>query len=236
MEETTVMSYSQSPVREAIFSVTLQSPLIVKRLQEFCTSSWAERHYGTTETEEAASGHTPSLSYVLSNSDRSALLRLTTTQVNLHRIGIYPGWEVASKAFLEAWHELTTSIPEVVGQGASIRYINRIDLKIPAGGQLNLGDYLNLLPSLPDNFPMPGPFFLQVQAMEQDLHGVITEVTEFTDNVPGVEVLLDIRVSYAPTKENPVPVDIPGFLQAGRVFKNQLFESCITDATRALFA
>jgi uncharacterized protein (TIGR04255 family) len=200
MEETTVTSYSQSPVREAIFSVTLQAPLSVERLQEFCTSPWAEQHYGTVETEAASTEHTPSLSYVLSNPERSALLRLTTTQLSFHRIGVYPGWNIASTAFLEAWQELTTITPEAVSQGASVRYINRINLKIPSDNPLNLNDYLNLVPSLPDNFPAPGPFFLQVQTMEpsQKLHAVITEVTEFTDGPPNIEIVLDIRVSHAP--------------------------------------
>jgi len=238
MEETTVTSYSQSPVREAIFSVTLQAPLSVERLQEFCTSPWAKQHYGTVETEAASSEHTPSLSYVLSNPERSALLRLTTTQLGFHRIGIYPGWDIASTAFLDAWQQLVTVIPEAVGQGASIRYINRINLKISADSPLNLNDYLNLVPSLPDNFPAPGPFFLQVQTMEpsQNLHAVITEVTEFTDGPPSIEIVLDIRVSHSQTKENLSALSLPGFLKAGRMFKNQLFESCITDTTRALFA
>jgi len=240
MEETNFASYSQSPVREAIFSVTFQPPLPMELVRAFCASPWAAQGYAPAEEEGDAKEQPGPLGYVLRTADRSALLRLTTTQLHYHRLGNYPGWEVASTAFLDAWTQLGQELPEIISQEASIRYINKIGWEIPQGGEIILNEYLTLLPNLPDEFPgAPGPFFLQVQALEsaQNLHGTVTEVMEFPRGVSSrIEVVLDIEVSYSAPEATEISFNLVDFLQAGRTFKNKLFESCITSATRALFA
>ncbi len=240
MEETVFTSYNQSPVREAIFSVTFQPPLAIERVREFCAGSWAAQGYVPAEAEGEANEQPGPLGYVLHTADRSALLRLTTEQLHYHRLGSYPGWEVASAAFLDAWRQLGLEMPEITSQEASIRYINRLGWDLLPEKILDLSEYLNLLPSLPDDFPgTTGPFFLQVQTLDrtQNLHGIITEVAEFTTNAsPRIEITLDIRVMYASSKETPIAANLQNFLEVGRVLKNKLFESCITAATRALFA
>lgn len=244
MEETVFASYNRSPVREAIFSVRFQSPLSVERVRSFCANKWATQYYAPAEANPAGQQPGP-LGYVLFNADRSALLRLTTTQLHYHRLGIYPGWEIASAAFLDAWTQLTQAVPALVSQEASIRYINKITWEIPLGGKIELSDYLTLLPNLPAGFPgLPGPFFLQVQILDalQGLHGIVTEVMEFPSGPSArIEVVLDIEVSHHGSAHHGFAADAASFnvlhfLRAGRVFKNNLFERCITPATRALFA
>jgi uncharacterized protein (TIGR04255 family) len=239
MEETVFASYSRSPVREAIFSVTFQPPLAMERVRAFCASPWAAQGYAPAEVEGEAKEEQPGpLGYLLRTADRSALLRLTATQLHYHQLGNYPGWEVASAAFLNAWMQLGKELPEVTGQEASIRYINKIGWEVPQEGAVTLNDYLTLLPNIPGGFPgVPGPFFLQVQALDsaQGLHATVTEVMEFPAGVHSrIEVVLDIEVSSAP-EVTAATFDLVDFLQTGRAFKNKVFESCITSATRALF-
>lgn len=231
--------YAKSPVREAIFSVSFQTPLALEVLRQFCETMWSNQNYEPAEAESDIVEQPGPLGYVLRNSARSVLLRLTTTQMHYHRLGHYPGWKVASTAFLEAWQQLSNFIPEAISQDASIRYINQIGLEVPEQGELVIADYLNLLPKLPDNLPgVLGPFFLQLQTLDSELNllGSITEATEFKDDGSQIDVVLDIRVSYSPPEQNLAPVSLVDFMPAGRKFKNQLFESCITPATRALFA
>ena len=241
MEETVFAYYNRSPVREAIFSVTFQPPLAIERVRDFCASPWAAQDYAPAEAEGEAKEEQPGpLGYLLRTADRSALLRLTTTQLHYHRLGNYPGWEVASAAFLDAWTQLGQELPEITGQEASIRYINKIGWEVPKEGAITLNDYLTLLPNIPEGFPgIPGPFFLQVQALDQaqNLHATVTEVLELPSGVHSrIEVVLDIEVSYTALETNAASFDLINFLQTGRPFKNKLFESCITSATRALFA
>lgn len=240
MEETVFTSYNRSPVREAIFSVTFQPPLAMDRVRAFCASPWAAQGYAPAEEEGDVKEQPGPLGYVLRTADRSALLRLTTTQLHYHRLGHYPGWEVASAAFLDAWTQLGQELPQITAQEASIRYINKIGWEVPQDGAVTLNDYLTLLPNIPEKFPgIPGPFFLQVQALEpaQNLHATVTEVLEFPSGIQSrIEVVLDIEVSYAAPEGATVPFDLVDFLQTGRPFKNKVFESCITSATRALFA
>ena len=240
MEEAVFASYNRSPVREAIFSVTFQPPLAIERVREFCASPWASQSYAPPEAEGEAKEQPGPLGYLLRTADRSALLRLTTTQLHYHRLGKYPGWEVASVAFLSAWTELSQALPEITSQEASIRYINKLGWEISEGGEITLNTYLTLLPNLPDEFPgMPGPFFLQVQALDPDqhLHATVTEAMDFPPGAKSrIEVLIDIEVSHRPPGTNSEALDLVNFLQTGRTFKNKLFESCITPATRALFA
>ena len=242
MEETVFASYNRSPVREAIFSVTFQSPLSAESMQLFCASEWATQHYAPAEADPAGQQQSGPLGYVLFNADRSALLRLTATQLHHHRLGTYPGWEIASTAFLDAWTQLVQETAALASQEASIRYINKIAWEVPLGGEVELTEYLAMLPNIPVGFPgAPGPFFLQVQTLDatQNLHGLVTEVLEFTGGTnAGVEiaVLLDIEVSHHRPQADTEALDLRGFLRAGRVFKNNLFESCIAPATRTLFA
>lgn len=234
MEEPIFASYRKSPVREAIFSITFQEPVSLAQLQQFCDSAWVQERYGSPETEAEANEPASPLGYTLRTADRTGLLRLTTTQLHYHRLGTYPGWEVVSASFLDAWSQIHKTSPQAVSKEASIRYINRFKWNVPKeeDGGINLRDYMNLLPSIPEELPgVPGPFFLQLQTLDPItmLHSAITEVMELQhEPQSSINIVLDIRVNSGPSE----PVDLPEFLLAGRTFKNKLFESCITPATR----
>lgn len=239
--EDSPLQYRKPPVQEAIFSVAFQEALPLESIRAFSKTAWVVEHYPHTaepEAEDILSGSSfHRLGLSMRSANANSLLRFTTTQFSFHAVKKYPGWDVASAAFLAAWHhaERHCQLPAI--RYMSIRYINRLVLgTVPEAG-LKVTDYLHLAPDLPDDFPgSPGRFFLQVESFEptQQLEGLVWEtlIPAKREDEP-LQALLDINVRSTPDQQ-PAP-EMSEFLRKGRIFKNKLFESCITPATRTLF-
>ena len=239
--EQTPLQYKNPPVQEAIFSVAFREALPLESIRDFSKTDWVQENYPNT-SEHNTDGQAaeppaqrPGLS--MRSANASTLLRFSTTQFSFHVVNNYPGWETARASFLEALQKAGEACSLPALRYASTRYINRLKLGPMSESGLEVNKYLRLVPDLPDDFPgSPGRFFLQVEVFEEskNLEGVIWEtLIPPTKDEQLWQVLLDIHVRSTPDQE-PAP-ELTDFLQEGRVFKNSLFESCITPAMRELF-
>lgn len=234
------MQYNHPPVSEAIFSVAFSEGLALARIKKFCQLDWTKAHYPTvselndTAGQQSAAPLAP-LGFSLRATDGNTLLRFTTTQFSFHNLNTYQGWEVNQAAFLAAWQHVSEQCQPPEMEYASIRYINKINLgTVPAEG-LELSRYLQLLPALPATFPgETGRFFLQVETTDEAarLEALVWQTILGGDAVQPFHVILDINVRSITGED---ALSLPEFLRQGRIFKNELFESCITPATRLLF-
>lgn len=237
--------YAYPPVREAIFSVSFREALPLEALEEFCRSEWLQSRYPQAQPlmvfdvaveQQPAQPVVPSqVGHQLSAADdNQTILRATTTDFNLHNFNKYLGWDKALAAFLEAWQEFGRVCPAVIRQ-VSIRYIN--EMVLPAEAARDLRSYLTLLPQLPPELPgRPGPFFIQLNVLHPTITGlrsIVTQAISSGKSSQQLKVLLDLAVIQDASVQDSF--DLEEALTSGRTFKNDLFESCITPATRTLF-
>lgn len=234
------LQYAHPPVSEAIFSVAFQEGLALASIRAFCDLEWTKANYPVVielndTAGEQSNSTTEPLGFGLRATDGKTLLRFTTTQFSFHNLNTYLGWEANQVAFLTAWQHVGSCCQPPIMEYASIRYINKINLgPVPTTG-IELGRYLKLLPDLPPDFPgEPGQFFLQVESIDEaaQLEAVVWQTVLGGDEIQPFYVMLDISVR---SSTGQAPPQLTEFLSQGRIFKNRMFESCITPLTRTLF-
>ena len=116
----------------------------------------------------------------------------------------------------------------------AVRYINKIDIPVPT---IDYKDYFLTTPEVSPGLPqMLSGFFMQLQFPQEDFGGLlILNETALSSNQPDTNsVVLDLDVFKAGL-ELTSDEDIWVLLNTLRNRKNQFFEGCITDKTRALF-
>jgi uncharacterized protein (TIGR04255 family) len=118
----------------------------------------------------------------------------------------------------------------------AVRVINKIQLPTSVTG---LSRYSHLLPQVPRGIPGgPQAFFSQIQlGGEAWAEGARVVVNAGAVSQPDdkVELLLDFDIFVEATKESDSP-EIWAVLDRLNVAKDDLFEACVTDATRELIA
>ena len=157
--------YANPPVREAIFTVSLQEALPLNIVEDFCQAEWATQYYPQTlpvievalQMGETATA-TPTTQVLgrrlRAEEGQKTLLHVTKTQFAFHNFDKYLGWDKACAAFLEAWNQFVTHAGVSVQMASlGVRYINEIHLPKEAQSEPHL--YLQLLPSVPAEFPQP---------------------------------------------------------------------------------
>lgn len=114
-----------------------------------------------------------------------------------------------------------------------MRYINRIDLPLEEG-RVGLQDYLSVYPQVPENLELSGKYTMNIQSRLSDLGATLT-ITSSTLESPlpnHAAVILDFDIlkvfDRIVTDEEAME-----FFDQARLKKNEVFESAITDKTRA---
>src|SRR5262249_40067272 len=120
-----------------------------------------------------------------------------------------------------------------------IRYINRIDIPIKQSEILDIEAYLRFVPRVPDFSKRPfSGFWTQVTKPTDLPHWNVSVTSTIVSPAPlinHVSVALDIDVF----RSEQIPgrdAELWECVDAVRSLKNAIFESCITDEARRLFA
>jgi uncharacterized protein (TIGR04255 family) len=115
----------------------------------------------------------------------------------------------------------------------ALRFINKIEIPLPI---VDFQHYILNMPPIPSCLPQIfTTFFMQVQVPSNDKYRniIITETIE-----PEIEgmlpFILDIDVFQELNLQNSTNSIISNFEELRKI-KNEIFENCITDKTRALF-
>ncbi|MDO8297835.1 MAG: TIGR04255 family protein [Caulobacter sp.] len=150
----------------------------------------------------------------------------------------YPGWTAFTAEFFEIWKRWKKAVgPHRVGR-IGIRFQNRIDVPIGETERIDSDDYLRIgirLPESSGNFadtwqvaavsPVKGtPFMVIMKAGTAD-RALFGHVSYNLD----LDLYCDVDV---PQSDD----DIVNLLAQAKLAKNQVFEECITDKSRALLA
>lgn len=149
------------------------------------------------------------------------------------RLKPYEHWESFRDAARRMWSAYqSVAAPEAVTRIA-LRYINRIEFKVP----IDFDDYLTKAPGLPDNLPQVVSGFLSRVVIPYKSSGIQILITQAMEapTVPGIlPVLLDIDVFL----EKTFAVDDEErwrILEELRGLKNDAFFGSVTERTLEMF-
>lgn len=154
------------------------------------------------------------------------------------RLAPYAGWEQLLAETKRVWSQWRRAGNSSSISRLGVRYVNRLDFPIERAANLELSEYLNFSPKVP-NFSTKSLTGFVVQATvptEQENWSV--SLTSTVLNPPPlintISILMDIdlfRTEQIPGRDE----DLWECIESVRALKNSIFESCITDATRRLF-
>lgn len=214
---------------------------VVKRLSKFYTHN---AHLASFEVQIDGTGGTAKLAqqpngFRLNTDDQADVALIFPNGLATARLTPYPGWEAFRDRARANWIEWRRASGVRQPTRIGVRYVNRIDVPIE-GGQIGLAKYLEFRPLVPD---ITG---------QRPFTGYMQQVTVPTDNPPWsatitsavvtpppllnhVSLLLDIDLF----RTTDIPADdgaLWKIVDDARPLKNRIFESCITNETRKLFA
>ena len=174
----------------------------------------------------------------LSNNDQTDILFLNSRGVTAARLAPYPNWEHLRENAKIAWEEWRSATPGYPIDRLGVRFVNRIDVPVGEEPTFQMNEYVNFFPS---SAPISaGPllaYLLQISIPTVDPNWIATITTTSlgTTQVPKHHsLMLDIDVFCSqniPMRDEQL---WPMFDNA-RLIKNDIFERCVTDASRKLF-
>jgi uncharacterized protein (TIGR04255 family) len=177
--------------------------------------------------------------YRLKSTDQADLVIVFPDGVAAARLVPYPGWEYLRERARSAWAEWRKNVTYSGMQRIGIRYINRIDVPIKQDEILDIDTYLRFGPRVPDFSKRPLNGFLVQATRPTDLEHWSTSVTSTIVSpaplIDHVSMILDIdtfRTEQIPGRD----ADLWACIDTVRPLKNAIFEACITDEARRLFA
>lgn len=175
----------------------------------------------------------------LANDDQTEVLIINSRGVTAARLAPYNGWpalRARTEAAWKVWREVT---PGHAIERLGIRMINRIDIPAQSGPVWQLEEYLSLYPALPTLTHAPmNSYMVQVSipTFNPQWMATLTSMVLQPPPVPAHNSLL-LDIDVARTSEIPLnDAQLWPIIDQARTIKNDLFERCITDATRKLFA
>lgn len=246
--------YSRAPITEAVidFVVTVDQSFSVGNLEglaeaiadEYPTQEPMYLYSGQISLEEPGDPMRAETShrhggYSFTSKNKQHVLQVRFDGFTFSTYAPYDRWEILRDEAHRLW-ELYRSAAKVENvTRVAVRYINRIDIPEKS---VDLGNYLNTRPHVPDDMPNEGDkgaFFMQL-LLEQDDLGCMLIVNESPvaspdENTTSIQLDLDL---YREQFEEPWSADDDGtiwsFLEQLHDRKNEAFEASITDQTRRL--
>ena len=148
----------------------------------------------------------------------------------------YTQWELFSSECKKLWRLFLDRGKPVQVTRLGVRNINR--LKLPPG-DIELSEYLNFAPDFPGVFGTVGDVLMRIRGPQLAVgpggRAIVTLASEHSEAKDHQPVVLDIDI-IVESRWSPDEVALWDQLERLRERKNELFEACITDATRKLFA
>lgn len=238
--------YENAPITEALIDIRVNLPVSATglRLLESVHGRVRGTYPGKKRTLHVlgrfsggdavgASATQTQTGFAFSSEDGRQVFQARHDGFTFSRLRPYVSWrELRDEArrLWEIYREVVT--PETIDRVA-VRYINQIDIPLPA---IEHKDYFRTTPEVSPVLPQGlSGFFMQLQFPQPDFGGllILTQAAVPAPNPNTNSVILDIDVS----KEAALADDeeVWGLLEVLRDKKNEFFEGCITDRTRALF-
>jgi uncharacterized protein (TIGR04255 family) len=241
------MTYPHAPITEAVIDIRVvpRDNLNVEEFRkladrfgsEFGTQNDQFRMAGTiTFGVPPVPGVTSTkagIQFIANAKDRLFQAQLDGWTFN--KLAPYRGWEEEFRdQARDLWNAYrSVAQPQTITR-AALRYVNRLDFPLPVD---DLRTYLRTFPEVTPDLPQKlANFFMQLQIPHEDIKALLmlnmTRVPPAREEVVSVVLDLDLfRTDDLPQRDE----ELWAYFEILRTRKNEIFEACITNATRELF-
>ncbi|MCI1267913.1 MAG: TIGR04255 family protein [Saprospiraceae bacterium] len=241
------MIYSNAPIREAVYDIRVDR-LNIKQIEDLAAFKELvkdnfpiekKKHNFTGQIQFSpdkpieSKAHSNLTGYVFLSDDQTRQLQVRIDGITLNILKPYNNWEVHFDQFIKLWEIYKDMFSPNNVVRIALRFINKIEIPLPI---VDFQHYILNMPPIPSCLPQIfTTFFMQVQVPSNDKYRniIITETIE-----PEIEgmlpFILDIDVFQELNLQNSTNSIISNFEELRKI-KNEIFENCITDKTRALF-
>lgn len=243
----TSQNYPRAPITEAVIQILVAADVEPRALERISHKLKAE--YPNSQPLQEYKVEIPNTGgqvsvaqnpqgFRLANNDQSDVIMLNPRGITAARLAPYLHWKHLRDRANTAWQYWKAATPGHPIARIGVRYINRIDIPLTAGMQLNVEEYLSFVPSVDaiTDQPMLG-YLMQVVIPTSDPHWTATITTTALGDtqIPAhASFILDIdvgRTSNIPFNDTLLwPV-----IDQAQLIKNDIFERCIKEPARKLF-
>jgi len=238
--------YENAPIKEALIDIRVELPVNAMELQLIETVHdrvrnrypgkkkrfYMEGRFSTGE-EDGASASQTLVGFSFSSEDGTQVFQARRDGFTLSRLRPYGSWPELRDEARRLWDIYRGVVnPEKITRMA-VRYINQIDIPL---SPIEYKDYFRTTPEVSPDLPQAlSGFFMQLQFPQTDFGGllILTQTSVPPPNRTTTSVILDLDV-YKEI-EMTSDQDVWGLFETLRNRKNEFFEGCITERTRALF-
>jgi len=243
--------YKHAPITEAVIEIRVQ-PIRAERSARLAELAGALKetfpkqapiqmlHFGVAAAPNAGNAQVnqvfsqSALGFRLANAGDTRVVQLRSDGFAYSHLQPYSEWSTFRGEAKPLWDRYRENFPDLHLQRCGLRYINRID--IPAE-KIDIFEYFRFYPEIPKQLAHQDvvSMALNVQMPQTDLECMAVIIQALIEPPrPGViSVVLDIDL-FRLNIESWQDVRLWQFLDALRIRKNEIFEACITDRTRAL--
>ena len=239
--------YLKPPIIEAVIDLHVGTPVsesahdkIVRRLKR--TYPHAKTIQETSVSVDAGSGSVTvdqqPRGCRLSTEDETDVVLVKAQSLTTARLAPYINWENLRDCAKNAWNAwLACKAPSNVSR-IGVRYINRIDIPVEKSGGIELEDYLDFFPKIPEALAKPLHSYLiqaTIATTEPNWNAKISSTAiKPAPLLNHISLLLDIdvfRTDSIPKMED----QLWNLIEEARIIKNIIFEYSIKDEARKLF-
>jgi uncharacterized protein (TIGR04255 family) len=236
--------YKRDPITEAVIEIRTKAVLdsgdlerLASRFSRKFPASPQKTFDWTVEIGEVAPKADQKLTgYRLYSADGSRILVLGLHSIGTAKAAPYEGWDNLIQEARSNWDIWLKIVGWTPVTRIGVRFVNRID--IPILGLIELDDYITFQPTLPPVLDKGIRHFAMnasVPLGKDNLNLVLNAGSTPSPIIGRQSLILDLDVSRA--------LDLPGndtdlwaSIESMRDRKNEVFEACITDRTRALLS
>jgi uncharacterized protein (TIGR04255 family) len=243
--ELVLMIYRRPPITEVAldfrFAHLVEQRLIEKagrRFEQYYQNSRPEEHVNVNiEVPNNPRIHTQWLGLRLSTNDQVDITLLRVTNLICSRLAPYPGWDAFEQRARRDWETLRRDSGFIEVSRIGLRYINRIDIPANESATFKIEDYVTTYPHMPETKmpPMTGYAMQIIRPVGAYNLGLILNSAIVPSPLIGfVSVVLDIDIY----REAELPKRDEGLweiINKMRIWKNLVFEGCVTDRAREIF-
>jgi uncharacterized protein (TIGR04255 family) len=238
--------YENAPITEALIDIRVDLPASVTQLQALesvhdqVKSKYPGKKKGIQVFGQFSGGDAVGASasqtltgFAFNSDDGKQIIQSRRDGFTFSRLRPYGSWPELRDEARRLWDVYRSTLkPERITRVA-VRYVNQIDIPLPT---IDYKDYFRTTPEVSPVLPQGlSNFFMQLQFPLPDLGGllILTETAVPPPNPTTTSVILDLDVFKQ--AEMADDTEIWELLESLRDKKNEFFEGCVTERTRALF-
>lgn len=241
-------AYARPPIVEAVIDFRLAEPIDNAQIKK--AEQRTKQHYPFAEADFHTNFHIDleagrieqqniPLGVRLSSADRTDICIYRSQNFLSSRLAPYPGWETFRARVSRDWDIFSKAVGRPSLNRIGVRFINRLDVPIPADGRVQVEEFLKVWPHLPDmgDSRRIDNYVMQlVRPLEERCSLIINTAPAAASPIPNcASFVLDLDVS----REAQLPrrtAELWVLLERVREMKNRVFEALITDKARELFS